>query len=41
MNPFVMLLKGMEDIETKMAYINRQGFTFTADELEMAEHTGA
>ncbi|NMW21423.1 MAG: Nif11-like leader peptide family natural product precursor [Chlorobiaceae bacterium] len=26
----------MEDIETKMAYISRQGFSFTADELEMA-----
>jgi predicted ribosomally synthesized peptide with nif11-like leader len=28
----------MEDLETKMAYINRKGYTFTADELEKASH---
>ena len=26
----------MEDVETKMAYIKREGFSFTSDELEIA-----
>lgn len=29
----------MEDVETKMAFINRQGYQFTSDELEDAFHT--
>ncbi len=28
----------MDDLETKMAYINRKGYTFTSDELEKASH---
>ncbi|MEI8185283.1 MAG: Nif11-like leader peptide family natural product precursor [Chlorobiaceae bacterium] len=26
----------IEDVETKMAYIHREGYDFTTDELEMA-----
>ena len=28
----------IEDVETKIAYINREGYNFTADELEMATY---
>ena len=29
----------MQDVETKMAFIKRQGYTFTTDELEEASNT--
>ena len=29
-------VNGIEDLETKMAYIEREGYRFTADELEGA-----
>ena len=29
----------IEDVETKIEYINRQGFSFTSDELEAATNT--
>ena len=28
----------MEDAETRMAFINRQGYNFTPEELAMASH---
>ncbi|MEI8186418.1 MAG: Nif11-like leader peptide family natural product precursor [Chlorobiaceae bacterium] len=28
----------IEDVETKMAYINREGYDFTAEDLEMTSY---